>query len=1375
MRARRLARLFAIVVLAPILLGALLLWYGLSSERVARRLIASALERAGDGITIGRVSGSIRGPLIVHDVAIRRASFAATIDSAVLDWTPTGLIHRQIRLDRLHATGVHITIPDSTPADTAAPRRPRLPMDVLLGDVLVRELSVDAPNEVRVRSGTLRLDGRAEDYRFVAEGALSMPRLENSRVVLAGTGNLEHVELDSASADVLEGTLGATGTVTWWPATTWELAIRASGVRPALLLEEPRAWPGTVAFAGRTAGRLDSIGPVGELVIDSLGGAIRNQPLGGHGIVRFAGLAATGSFEVRELDATWGSVRLTGSGALADTVHADYRLAIGSLGTALPAARGSLTASGTVRGSRAAPRIRTTFEGRRLGMGGNSALRASGRADLILAPSGRTDVDLRARGARLGPLALDSLSAAVRGTRQSHRITAGGGGPAGVSELALRGRFADREWSGRLDDLALDTRDFGNWSLQSPAAITATIGAAPRASIGNVCLTASATPEARACGSGAWLGRAGWRVAAVVDRLPLALFDSLLPDSALGDSQALAGTLTAVLDASSRAGALAGRMQLRADSAAFLYQRPLDTLPRRIAFDTAAAEITAGTGGIRGAASLRARQGDGSLIGTLEAVAELPRYTRLGSPLASQPVNARIDGRMDSLGFATELFPSLDSIAGRVTLATMVTGMAATPEIDGRLSFDSLFVWLPRGRAGQGSVEVSARGTVVNRREVTGRLTIVPRGVIYDYSLDDLPRRVVLDSGGAVLATGASGTAADLALGLSDTAGTRIVSASAAVRLPEYSALGGPVATQPMTFSLDAEIPDVGFARAATDRYDSLAGRITLHAAGAGRVGTPQVDGELRVEEFLARSLTGTITRANLLGTWALRVAPDSSLSGELRLVPSGVTFAYVESGAYETIALDTTTLQLSAGADGVRGAMDLAFADTTGRVLGRLDGQIALPDYRRYGAPLGPARLEARLSGRVDDLAFAEAFSPEVDSLAGRLELDVSMQGTVGDPTWTGGLGLRDAAMRLPLLGALYRDIHLGLTGTGTGEVRVEGRARSGEGELTLAGTTPVRPSAEKPGRLQLRGNRFEAINTADARAIISPALDVRLIADTIELTGRVDVPVARMELTEIPEFAVPPSDDVVFVGDTAAPRPARPIRAEVEVVLGDSVTFSGFNFNADLAGALRLFERPMEPTRASGAIIIEKGEYKAYGQDLTVTNGRVAFAGGPVDNPALSIRASRTADDGTVAGLQIGGTLKSPQVTIWSEPAMSQNTALHYIVMGRAPGEGSGADGSLLSRAASSVGLRGSSLLARSLGRGFGLDEARIESEEGFHEASFVAGAYLSPSLYVSYGIGLFDPISTLRLRYLLSQRWTLQAETGAETGADVVFKVD
>ena len=104
-----------------------------------------------------------------------------------------------------------------------------------------------------------------------------------------------------------------------------------------------------------------------------------------------------------------------------------------------------------------------------------------------------------------------------------------------------------------------------------------------------------------------------------------------------------------------------------------------------------------------------------------------------------------------------------------------------------------------------------------------------------------------------------------------------------------------------------------------------------------------------------------------------------------------------------------------------------------------------------------------------------------------------------------------------------------------------------------------------------------------------------------------------------------------------------------------------------------------------------------------------------------------------------------------------------------------GSGADGNLASKAATSLGLRGGNLIAGTLGKGIGLDEARIETEGDLQKASFVAGRYLSPSLYVSYGIGLFDPISTLRLRYIVSDKLTLQAERGAATGADILFRIE
>ena len=77
--------------------------------------------------------------------------------------------------------------------------------------------------------------------------------------------------------------------------------------------------------------------------------------------------------------------------------------------------------------------------------------------------------------------------------------------------------------------------------------------------------------------------------------------------------------------------------------------------------------------------------------------------------------------------------------------------------------------------------------------------------------------------------------------------------------------------------------------------------------------------------------------------------------------------------------------------------------------------------------------------------------------------------------------------------------------------------------------------------------------------------------------------------------------------------------------------------------------------------------------------------------------------------------------------------------------------------------------------MGDEIGLDNARIEAEGDLKRASFMAGHYLSPNLYLSYGIGLFDPVSTLRLRYILSRRFTLPAETGRETSADIPIKTE
>jgi len=190
--------------------------------------------------------------------------------------------------------------------------------------------------------------------------------------------------------------------------------------------------------------------------------------------------------------------------------------------------------------------------------------------------------------------------------------------------------------------------------------------------------------------------------------------------------------------------------------------------------------------------------------------------------------------------------------------------------------------------------------------------------------------------------------------------------------------------------------------------------------------------------------------------------------------------------------------------------------------------------------------------------------------------------------------------------------------------------------------------------------------------------------------------------------------------------------------VLLGEEVTFSGFGLNAKIAGDVALTEVPGQPTTARGEVRVIKGQYDAYGQKLDVERGRLIFVGGPVANPGIDARAVRKIEQVT-AGVEIKGTLQAPQLTLFSNPAMSQSDALSYLVFGR-PLEGASAE-------------EGRSLAA----------------------ASLVLGKQLSPRLYINYSIGLFTPENVLQLKYKLSQRWSLEAQSGTRAGGDLIFTIE
>ncbi len=82
---------------------------------------------------------------------------------------------------------------------------------------------------------------------------------------------------------------------------------------------------------------------------------------------------------------------------------------------------------------------------------------------------------------------------------------------------------------------------------------------------------------------------------------------------------------------------------------------------------------------------------------------------------------------------------------------------------------------------------------------------------------------------------------------------------------------------------------------------------------------------------------------------------------------------------------------------------------------------------------------------------------------------------------------------------------------------------------------------------------------------------------------------------------------------------------------------------------------------------------------------------------------------------------------------------------------------------------------MLAAELGQHVGIQEVGVESNLLTSDTSVVLGRYLSPRLYVGYGISLTQQLNTLKLRYSLGDHWVVRTEVGQARGADLVYTID
>ncbi len=509
-----------------------------------------------------------------------------------------------------------------------------------------------------------------------------------------------------------------------------------------------------------------------------------------------------------------------------------------------------------------------------------------------------------------------------------------------------------------------------------------------------------------------------------------------------------------------------------------------------------------------------------------------------------------------------------------------------------------------------------------------------------------------------------------------------------------------------------------------------------------------------------------TSVAGKLFSSASLRFKAPDAVFGEIELsAPSGSLSYPLLEGEIENWEYRDSSLKLILDQQGIRGLAEISIGDGNALV-----GNLNLPGAKLLTLERDTQLLEASAKLNFTELAIIEALVPDIDSLRGSLVLNLNADGTLARPNLAATAEILDASVAIPRLGLKLERISLRGATAADNRFEFQLDAHSGEGSLTVNGVSQLDAASGWPTTLSIKGEEFVVSRIPEATVRVSPDLVVELQNRSVDIRGDLLVPYAKLQPKDV-TLAAQVSNDTVIIDSTEKAQPKWQITTRVNLILGDRVTFFGYGFEGQLGGNLLIQEEAGQITRGIGEIKIPQGRYRAYGQRLDIENGRLLFTGGPLTNPGLDIRAVRKTGNVT-AGIHVTGILKQPQLELFSVPAMGQTDTLSYLLLGRPMESASNEDGAMMAQAALALGLAGGDQLARTIGDRFGLDEMRIESSDSGDQASLVVGRYLSPQLYVSYGIGLIGSFNTLNLRYRISDQWQLKAESGESHGADLMY---
>ncbi|HAS50261.1 MAG TPA: hypothetical protein DCS21_00295, partial [Gammaproteobacteria bacterium] len=343
---------------------------------------------------------------------------------------------------------------------------------------------------------------------------------------------------------------------------------------------------------------------------------------------------------------------------------------------------------------------------------------------------------------------------------------------------------------------------------------------------------------------------------------------------------------------------------------------------------------------------------------------------------------------------------------------------------------------------------------------------------------------------------------------------------------------------------------------------------------------------------------------------------PGGAMQAKLNLNLAPGTLKMVAEGQPLRFTLKGGSLQINTDGRTATGQAQIDLAQT-----GQLQATMQVQDL------LGTPRLNGKVNATITDLAVVSLFAPQVQNVTGQMRADVNVTGNLSKLALRGAIRLENAGAAIPEAGIRLEGLQIAAVSEGLGPLQVTGSVRSKPGQMQITGEVdPLKLRVN----LNIKGQDFQALNTADLQIQLSPDLNISFDQQQVRIDGQVTIPRAFLRPGGNRPGAIRPSGDVIIVNDPHGETlPAKPpgiaIFARVRVILGDDVRLETPVFQGKLKGNVLVEETPQLAPRGSGMVEVVAGNYKIFGEEIEIQRGQILFSNSPLDNPGLDLRVAR------------------------------------------------------------------------------------------------------------------------------------------------------